>query len=318
MTSVKRLAYKSYAGPRIAGSVPFRLSPTPSHLEKALWLTSSVESGAKFGSICMYDGTAMTAGLHQAIAVYPKELVSEDYNAEDDQGSLWKLLRLLETVQNLPEYNEVSRMLKECGWYLAQDGVLRYLDDGKSKVGPRTLRYSAGDTVYGAHIREEFTPKGGAVPSSGKNWLKAKAWALAFHKLFSAEPSFLPQIQFGVDHISVLAKTRRLHEASVEAEAYDGRITDFVPSSSAYDLAMSVFWSHSVNAPSVAFKVLRSSGDVKSPEFPLKLLRFLGTMSYGRWHFTDSGGRYQRTRKWAMEVWPEDLFLPGGIMPLSF
>ena len=99
MPKVSYRKRKNYSGPLIAGTEPY---PAPSaeragfHIDRAYWLTTRVETGGKFGAVMAYDGTGMTAGPDQHIAVYPKELANEDLNAADDQGSLWKLLRRLE------------------------------------------------------------------------------------------------------------------------------------------------------------------------------------------------------------------------------
>ena len=82
---MNRIVFKEYAGVRIKGQKPLSSFPlSRRHLDRASRLTAEVESGGRFGSVMSYDGTGMTAGIHQAIAVYPKNL--------KDQGPLWKLL----------------------------------------------------------------------------------------------------------------------------------------------------------------------------------------------------------------------------------
>ena len=117
MTYVSWKKFKHYSGPRIVGKKNFILVENPTHLEKALYLTSIVESGAKFGTIVMFDGTGVTAGLTQAIAVYPRELQHEDNNALDDQGPLWKLLSRME-YECGASVNNLWNKFKEVGWYL--------------------------------------------------------------------------------------------------------------------------------------------------------------------------------------------------------
>jgi len=318
MTNIRRRVFGSYSGPQVLGTEPFLLDiPSSSHWDRVLYLTSLVESGAKFGSITMYDGTAVTAGLHQAIAVYPKELASEDFYAEDDQGSFWELLRKLELVPELKEYSVVSSMLKNQNWYLAQDSLLRYLTDSEVALKGKRIKVKAGDVVFGSSIRDEFTPKGGKVPSRGPMWDKSSSWALAFHRLFSNPRTFPAQVQFGASHFHRLSSTRRVGGSTVSSILYGD-----VSLSPSYDLALAVFWSHSVNAPSISFRILRecldSLGEVGDQEkFAHTLLRKLALSNYGRWHWTTKNGRWQRTRKFAMKMWDHSLFSRTGIMPSS-
>ena len=86
---------------------------------------------------------------------------------------------------------------------------------------------------------------------------------------------------------------------------------------SALDLALCVFHSYTVNAPSVAFKLLEDV--MKRSDFPgykdasvdhqyavaFELLKVIKAKKYGRWD-----KRWERTRKAAMDVgwWPKGLF----------
>ncbi len=326
MPIVRRVKFNSYAGPRITGTENFTLPDNAGHWERVLWLTSTVESGGKFGAITMYDGTAVTAGLHQAIAVYPKELADEDFNAADDQGSFWKLLRLIELVPDFPELQDLFSKLKDRGWYLGRDGALRYLADGCVQVKGKTKKVSAGDLVFGYEIREEFTPRQGNVPSSGPAWESSKDWALAFHRIFANPKSFRAQVEFGAQHFEHVARHKNIsargRSLPIEEWLYNGHLGGFQAPTPAYDLALAVFWSHSVNGPSVAYKILaqalRSAHPREKPDqFASTLLRLLGTKKYGRWHFSEKSGRWHRTRLNAKRVWPEDLFAPNGVMPAT-
>lgn len=319
MTKVRHRSYGKYSGPQILGTSTLKFDlDSSSHWSRVLYLTSLVESGAKFGSITMYDGTAVTAGLHQAIAVYPKELAAEDFYAEDDQGSLWRLIRKLELVSDLPEYTSLSARLADNNWYVAQDGTLRYISDSKVKISGKNVSVDAGDQVFGAEIREEFTPRKGKVPASGPLWKQSSAWALLFHKLFSSPTTFDAQIEFGADHFLSMSSSRKIGSSTIHDLLYTG--DSLSPS---YDLALCVFWSHSVNAPSIAFRLLYSClSSIPKPsenqdEFSRKLLSSLASSTYGRWHWSDKGGRWQRTRKFAKEMWDSALFVASGVMPYS-
>lgn len=327
MPTVTKVKFNSYAGPRITGTEAFKLPENAGHWERVLWLTSAVESGGKFGAITMYDGTAVTAGLHQAIAVYPRELADEDFNAADDQGSFWQLLRLIEMVPDFPELQALFLKLKESGWYLSRDGFLRYLSDGQTQIRNRTRKVKAGDLVFGYEIRETITPNQGAVPALGHAWKVSKDWALVFHAVFSNPKSFRAQVEFGAQHFEHVARHKKIsargRNLSIEKWLYKGHLSNF-SGTWPYDLALAVFWSHSVNGPSVAYKLLAKAIEEVDPEsdsdqFASLLLRLLGHSEYGRWHFSNPKGRWQRTRSNAKKIWPSDnnLFSTGGVMPTS-
>lgn len=322
--SVTRVSYKSYSGPRIRGTEDYVLGSPSSHWDRVLWLVSKVESGGRFGAITMYDGTAVTAGLHQAIAVYPKELAHEDYRAKDDQGTLWSLLRSIELIPDFPAVEALWDKLKDAGFYVGRDGVLRYLEEGEVKIGSRKLRYSPGDIVYGTHIRETFTPDGGS-PKRGAHWEQSKSWALAFHAVFSDPKSFKAQSEFGMEHFEQVATTRHIGSDLIVDALYDGSL--HLPAGSErfspmYDLALAVFWSHSVNAPAIAYRLLKRAYKLNPPQddpdkFARRLLRLLGTSKFGRWNFSVKNGRWARTRRSARKVWEKSLFSPSGVMPAS-
>ena len=337
----------------IKGTIPYVLSAdTSSHVKRAFWLTTKVETGAKYGAIMMADGTAMTAGLDQHIAVYPKELAKEDYNAKNDQGSLWQLLRRLGTVDDSADVTAVGGRrygdclqviwdaLKRNGYYLAQDGTLRYLGLGQSLIDRRWVDRKPGDLVFGSDIREMFTPGGGQVPKKDSAWAKAAWWASAFHELFAHPLAHRAQVDFGIEHLVHRTRQRRSWKygtsrlASVQDIAYrvDITATRTGPDMAGpeymgpeYDLAMCMYHSHSVNAPAIANRcldrALKTCGIVSPPVRPIfakQLIKLLGTSSYGRWDDDIKFGRYQRTRSAARMsgLWPRSLFDgPDAIMP---
>ena len=327
MTKVTRVSYNSYSGPSIKGTVDWEPNTASSHWSRVLWLTSQVESGGKFGAITMYDGTAMTAGLHQAIAVYPKELAHEDFSAADDQGSLWKLLRMLELVHGIPALNELWSALAEKNWYVSTKGDLRYLSDDTVKVRSRNKKVSAGDLVYGFSIREEFTPNQGKVPRSGPDWDRSVSWAILFHNLFSDPKGFHAQTSFGMEHFHRYCTRKTItvgDKKTLSQWLYGGKHDNPVVESPELDLALSVLWSHSVNAPAIAWRflsaALKISDPLEKPEvFSKRLLAMLGRSSYGRWNHSVRNGRWARTRLIASRsgLWPSELFTSSGIMPRS-
>lgn len=320
----------------IKGTEPFAPPPTSNHVARAFWLTAKVETGAKFGSVVAYDGTGMTAGLDQHIAVYPKELADEDFNAKDDQGSLWKLLRRMEVVDGSNGYKWAIgclwSMFEACGWYVSQDGHLRYLQDTAVKRKNFSHDAAAGDLVFGFEIRDALTPVGGKV--KGKDH-RAAVWAMAFHELFAHPDGFKAQQHFGEEHLVTRSKRKRKWKkstamglySSVEDVAYQGEITVLRAGTPNWthemDLAMCMYQAHSVNAPGMANSLIADVHQRVHPEshqllFAGRLIEKLGTSSYGRWDDDLKTGRYQRTRSAARAsgLWPRQLFDgPAAIMP---
>ena len=296
-----------------------------------------VETGAKFGTVMAYDGTGMTAGLDQHVAVYPRELSRpDDGNALDDQGTLWKLLRRIEMIPHdlvgigsglegsgpilfLDDVREkLWGALSHEMWYLAQDGVLRSEEKG--------------EPISGEEIRQIFTPHKGKVVEL---WQKKQArfWAELFHNLFSHPDTHQAQQEYGIEHLVKRTKRRkimtkfkgqRVLHGTVHQLAYDRlEITavrmgpDLIPE---LDLALCMYQAHSVNAPAIANKALKASLYARSDQllFAQVLIFKLGNSKYGRWDDDLKYGRYQRTRAAARasKLWPKDLFDgKGAIMP---
>lgn len=315
MFKVKHRRWKNYSGPSISGTTKFILKKESTHWERVVWLTSYVESGGKFGAITMYDGTSITAGITQCVLTYPKELAHEDNNPEDDQGPLWEMLEYIRD-SNPKLTKKIEEEFLECGWVL-KGGCLRVINEDGSSGAP----------VNGRLIREELTPNQGRVPQGGDDWLSAKNWALMFHDVFVHPDSFEAQVQFGIDH--ALKATRRrpsvLKGKTISSLVYNDnpKDTKLFKADDPMDLAMAVLFSNAVNAPAMAFRKLKQAFDVfggaegkrpnwQSPrdrlKFAKRLVRVLGTANYARWNFKIASGRYQRTRKAAVKVWPSEMF----------
>jgi len=323
MNKVKWMKWNRYSGPRIKGTTPYHLPDDADHWERVLWLTSIVESGGKFGAVIAYDGTGTTAGLTQCIAVYPRELRNEDNNPNDDQGILWKLIE--EVRKDNPELlQRLDEEFKEIGWFISPGG--------------QVLHRAGGEIVLGRLLRDELTPPSrGAVPRRGEHWDGAKGWALIFHDIFADPKSFDAQITFATEHTHKVAKRKpkALRGKTIQEIIYEDHLEQLGPSwnkEDPLDLAMSVFWSNSVNAPAIAFSKLQRAVNIlkgSSGTSPLdlslsyhrevmarRLVRLLGTSSYGRWNASEPNGRYQRTRKAAKKVWPARFFKgPKALMP---
>jgi hypothetical protein len=320
---MRRIKFKDYAGFKIKGTEPISGTARNIHLKKASWLTAMVESGGKFGSVMNYDGTAMTAGIHQAIAVYPRELKHPDKNLRDDQGPLWKLLRLVQPVTGKYDLWKEFERVGGIGWYIAPDNTVRWK--------------SHGNLVSGLNIREELTGSAdGCAPASGYSRKVAENWVKLFHEVFSDPATFDIQEEYGMEHFVKRASRAKCRFAlnkdwqklTLEFLVYGGTALDLVTLTNdpELDLAMCMYWAHSVNAPGFALKKInRTLGALFGPngsrkKFARILIRKLGNTTFGHWSDDLKNGRYQRTRTYAMKssFWPQEFFKgPKAIMPYN-
>lgn len=301
---VKHKKIKSFSGPYIYGTKDaYDEPPTLEsfHIDRAFWLTNMVESGGKLGTIMAADGTGITASLEQLPAVYPRNM--------SVQGPLFKMIRRIDFVVPVKYYLP----FEDYGWFLADDGVLRRLDDGEA-VSPKK-------------IRNAFTPMSGKVPKSGNRWTQARDWALAFHYLFIMEPTIPVQMKYGIERFVKFAQryqTSHLKRKTVEELIYSGNATNPQPfkDNPVTDLAMCMWWNYWVNSPVTAIKKLakvlepnlvhsRTLSKYEQEEFAEFLIQELRSSKYGRW----GTNRYDRTRQHAMKVWPKELFKEDGPMP---
>lgn len=329
---IRWASYGPYSGPVIRSSIPLPVpTETSPHLDRAYWLTTKVETGGTIGTVFIADGTCVTAGPDQHIGVYPKELANEDWYAEDDQGTVWKLLRRLELVSGSDSFHLALDALfdemKKFGLYVAQDGVVRYLADCEVMVRGRKKLVIAGSFAHGNYIRESFTPPGGAVPRTGPEWDRAARWAMLWHRLTAHPDAHRPQIEYGHEHLIKRTERRTItadgRKRTIERALYGERSISGAKLVPELDLAACVFHSHSVNGPAPAMRALQDSVNAISPqdkpvEFARNLIARLGNHAYGRWDDDIDHGRYQRTRSHARAsgLWHRTLFDgSGAIMP---
>lgn len=329
---IKWIEFRSYSGPVINAGTPIG-PPRAGHASRAYWLTTKVETGGTLGKVMAYDGTCMTAGPDQHIAVYPKELVEEDWRAEDDQGSLWSLLaRLLRTrgsdSQLDAHFDALLAELASDGFRVGPDGRLVYMADRQVTVKGKVLQAKAGDLAHGNVVRDTYTgPSAGKVPSSGPHWEKAKKWALLWHRITVHPATRQIQLDYGIDHLVKRTQARKIAGlGTVESVLYGPQnVMSANGLDPALDLAACVYHAHSVNGPSPAVRALadaeRAHPRAKDPEaFARDLLARLGNNGYGRWDDDVKNGRWQRTRSHAMAsgLWPAELFSgPRAVMPLD-
>jgi hypothetical protein len=303
IAKVVHRSINGFSGAVITGTIPaFPAPPTTqdSHQLRCLYLTSMVESGGCYGSIMMADGTGCTASLEQLVAVYPKDL--------KNQGSLFKLMARIQDhlppVEASGEKLLISKLLREKGWYVASDGTLR---DTKTK-----------NHVSPVDIRNEFTPTNGVVPPKGPEWEKCRSWALAFHELFTHPGTFDLQKEYGLEQMHLYADSVKPRGMSTIQECvYHGKYEDANPFGDLWttDLAMAMFWNYKVNAPSKAKEFLGKATAKyysRDPKFGPYFLSLIRSTKYAKW----STNRYDRSREYAMKVWPANLFFgPDAIMP---
>lgn len=287
--TARRVTYKSYAGITIRGKVKWQANTVKreNHLDKATWLTAAVEGGSIFGTVQSYDGAAMSAGLEHCIALLPKTMT---------QGSLWHvLLKLDEALPDTnPNWVAMKNALDQAGWYLDTKGVLR--------------NKGTGSVVSGHAIRDELSPVHGVVPVSGPNYLKAVRWAEIFNNLFEDPATFASQIRQTKNGLLASHKEieSRIYATYCKVEDASAAIlgVNIIPE---LDLAMCIYHSFSVNAPSKARTVItevfgRALGPV---DFSRQLIRALATNTYGNWQ-----DRYIRTRNYCKDtdLWDDALF----------
>jgi len=319
---MERIVFGKYSGLRINGKIDM---PEPgdfntSHFSRASWLTAQVESGGKFGTVMNYDGTGMTAGIHQAIAVYPRAL--DDNNKENDQGPLWKLLCLLK--EKWLTFAEVP----------VTDAPWNEFEDWLGRIGIRLKEGKAVNTVgvfSGKALRLVLTgDMEGVLPVSGVGRVGAESVIKTFYQLFSAPWTFPVQLIYGIMEFVAGSKKKfrfsskkLLQNSSMRYEFYRDSFDIYLKTNPSLDLALCVYWSNSVNAPGYALKLLCKvlddtyrAGFQHEINFPKKLIHTLGTAQYGRWDDDIPNGRYQRTRNAAMKKWPNELFVgPNAVMP---
>lgn len=282
----RRIVYKNWAGISVVGTQDWVLSPGGAdHMERAAWLTATVETGAKFGTVQSYDGAGMSAGIEHKIAIYPKTM---------EQGGLWGLL------SKLPQCDGVMDLKSDLAgvdWFVDVRGILR--------------KKSSGAVVSGAEIRTEFTPPQGTVPETGPAYNKAVKWAKQWADAFSDPATFRTQIDEAKrgllnSHKDVESTVYKKYAGLDDASAATTKNI-----SADLDLAMSFYHSFSVNAPTKARKILSDvlavtvQSKASEKTFCKLLLKALGTSTYGNWK-----QRYLRTRTKAKNsgLWTASLF----------
>lgn len=298
---VKWVKYNNYSGCVIRDNTTTYPNPNSIYLlDRAVYLTSLLETGGKFGMVQSYDGAAMSAGLEHNVSVLPKTM---------DQGGLFPALNFIRMAvpeSTCPPLVSLLGAFKSAGWVLDATGALR--------------ASTGGQKVSGQAIRNEFTPDNGVVPETGPKWEQAKRWALLYNALFNHPATFHTQIESAKRGLLLGNKAGEIsaYKAICGVE-YPGILMVDVNLTPEQDLALCVYHSHSVNAPSIARSCLIESNPDNTPAWPKRLIRILGTKAYGNWKDTTTGGsRYDRTRIYAKNsgMWAPELFSGNdAVMP---
>lgn len=286
MSKASFVTFKNHAGWMVRGTT-IMVPPTPPniHMQVVAYITAQIETGGKFGTVQSYDGAGMSAGLLHNVAVLPASM---------EQGDLWALLAAIR--KSGASLNGFGVHAAKKGWVLSDDGVLSH----------------EGKKVSGEDIRLAFV---GSKDGNGpETYTEGKVWAEEFADLFSSPATFAAQVAYAVRWLTT-------GKSALENQAYDrfaaGHAQLGLVLRSAmpveFDLAMCVYHSFSVNAPSPAAtiltKALDASTDVKV--FAKDLITRFGKSDFARWHDDpdDKGSRYDATRV-AIEksgFWPKDL-----------
>jgi hypothetical protein len=310
MTRVKWRQFRRFSGPLILGKKA-PVQKNLNHSGRVALLTSLVESGGRLGTVMAYDGTGMTAGLIQCIAVLPRALDSFGSSGKgiDAQGSLWPLVEKIGE-----EFPDLTARLNEefndaLGWEIR---------------GGKVVKLDSGIWVDARDLRNELSPPHGVVPKFGEHWDSAKGWALIFHEIFSDPRTFILQRDEATRHFAGF-RTRAwgpLHGETIDSLVYNKIYNCDLVKGRPLDLAIAVFLSFSVNAPRPALEILwetfkdtidteRFHRDKEIQTLARNLVLGFKKSQYGNWQ-----RRYERTRKEAKKIWPTPLFSgPNAIMP---
>lgn len=299
-TSHKRITYKGFAGISIKGKTQWLPASVnnKNHLDKATWLTSAVEVGSVFGTVQSYDGAGISAGIEHQIAVLPKTM---------QQGGLWGFLNKLEDAlePNMPRtLVALFGRFDQVGWYLDPRGILR--------------NKHTGSAVSGTEIRNEIAPVNGVVPESGPDYDKAVLWAKLFANAFGDPATFATQIKqakLGLLHLhkktESLVYSRYCNIADASVAVVGTNISEDL------DLAMCIYHSYSVNAPTRARQLLEHilSKNLSEKSFCYELIKAFGTSDFANWK-----QRYVRTWTAAKNsgLFKDSLFSVAGPAPATF
>ena len=325
----KHKKYKKYSGPVLYGrdKIDIEMDTTwddAPFLEKLVYITATVESGGFYGSVFMADGTGITAGLCQHVAILPRRM---------QWGGFWKLMAFIDCVFPVYHY-DLSRLLEEQGWFFQPDCVLRGYDDIPVPV----------------HVfRNTVTPVDGAVPDGGPELEDSVRWCKAVRQIFAHPHTYRAQLMYECRHFQKMIERNHFRRNSASSASLfwnsfhgvlDGKrvsdvafprgVTCQTPFEDPHiELAMLVLLSFAVNAPKWAYTALDKTlkfhghngmvpldGHTRSRLFACELVKNLEQAGGTKWDDDRKYGRYQRTRNVLNEVFDDkviDLVMPKDL-----
>jgi len=271
------------------------------HMQRAAWLTAQTEA-ASWGTVQSYDGVGMSCGVIHMIAVNR----GHDGQPATQGAPFWRLVRAC--LDATADVGGLQVLLDEIGWTLGPDGVV---------VGPRTIAAAGGGAlgpvVTGEALRTELSGPKGVTPESGPKHERARDYAIACNALMRDPRTFRVQVDAAIRWLVLghAAEERAMYGRFAQPAASTPDLatlrSDVLPP--AADLAMCVYHSFSVNAPSEALRQARQSLAFSTAHHdPIAVARSLcvalGTDHYARWPT-----RYEHIRRvargcglWAPEL----------------
>ena len=318
MNKVKHKRYKNFAGPVLYGHTRMAQPADDTFLEKLVYVTAMVESGGFYGSVFMADGTGITGGLCQHVAILPRQM---------EYGGFWKLMAFIDAFFPVIYY-DLGDLLIEEGWTFQPDGRLR--------------DYTTDIEVPPFVFRQAVTPRHGVVPPPEgypdpddtdeeiSMWRQAKLWCLAVHQILAQPATHRAQLIYECRHFQKMIERTHfkgiLEGKRVGDVAFPNSATRSPFDDPRVELAMLVFLSFAVNAPKWAYTAFESALELQGYQgqvplmkskqsrlFARELIKQLERVGGSKWDDDRKYGRYQRTRDVLKTMFDSDVV--DDVMP---
>lgn len=215
--------YGSWSGVSIKGENRY-VCPNPASFQDIVVAAIAIPEGAAYNVVNSYDGTALTWGLAQWTFT---------------SGRLQTLFSNVCTALGLahPDVSGVFASLKACGLNFSLP--LKQLVDTNAKT-----------ITDKDQLRKLLTPPDGKVPKSGPEWEKAKAVAVAFHKLGQSANVAKIQMNFLLAEMQRYESSARPHLDTKTPAFYLGKVSD--DDSIERAACRAIYWSCFQNNPQAA------------------------------------------------------------------
>ena len=302
---VKWKTFGGYSGPQIIGKEKVKLPAVSDLIDRAIYITSHLETGGVYGSITAYDAT-ISGGLFHHVSVYPRTFFLDNRGRHNGQGRLWELVKKIRQVK--PEITQrLDEEFADNGWYFDKDGY---------------VINNAQGAVSSLFLRNFLTPPDGKVPKSGEDWDDAKGWAIIFNDIFENPETFKIQRDFEADYLIKEAKKLPVLSPLLDDVIQQSNIYDEM------DPALVMFFAFYVNAPLFAknafFRTLKrffsenwsfkSFNEINTGLFCRSLVRNL--LEEWKDKKTNPLARYERFKKISKKIYPSKRFEPHGLFPV--